>query len=198
MYIFVIAIILIFLLFFFCSNKVEPYTNPIFQNDTKYFDVECGDNNSCHRNIDNEVTIGFDAPLPTEHHYETVFNNVEDNNINDFLQGYGFGGTDNTFNKSFQEIEKQNNLNNINAQLLDDLFFRDVIVYENDYDGRLGLDKCLDNKSGFCVEYGQTGIAYYYPDDLPYDYYGAQLNKSLTMEEKMEPTYGIISYPNLR
>ena len=98
----------------------------------------------------------------------------------------------------FEVISKQHMENEINNQLFNDLLFRDVIVYENDPNGRMGLDKCYDNKTGYCVEYGQTGIAYYYPDIMPYDYYGAVVNESLTLDERRQPITGSVSYPNLR
>ena len=41
--------------------------------------------------------------------------------------------------------------------------FDDVIVYDNDTDGRIGFDKCIEKCKGYCVEYGQTGSAYCYP-----------------------------------
>jgi hypothetical protein len=77
---------------------------------------------------------------------------------------------------TFQRIEKQGKMNEINAQLFDDITFRDVVYYENDLDGRLGLDKCLDNKTGYCVEFGQTGNAYYYPPLATQLNYGQVIN----------------------
>lgn len=52
--------------------------------------------------------------------------------------------------------------------LLDDSLFRDIIVYNNDEDpyepgGRLGIDKCLDECSGKCIEFGVTGVGYCFP-----------------------------------
>lgn len=52
--------------------------------------------------------------------------------------------------------------------LLDDSLFRDIIVYNNDEDpyqpgGRLGIDKCLDDCSGKCIEFGITGVGYCFP-----------------------------------
>jgi hypothetical protein len=65
----------------------------------------------------------------------------------------------NSLHNPFQQIEKEGEMSEISARL-----FNDVIVYENDLDGKLGIDKCLDNESGHCVEYGISGVAYYYPD----------------------------------
>ena len=41
--------------------------------------------------------------------------------------------------------------------------FDDLITYENDADGRIGLDKCIENCNGYCVEYGLTGVAHCFP-----------------------------------
>lgn len=52
--------------------------------------------------------------------------------------------------------------------------FDDLIVYDNDPDGRLGYDKCIEKCNGYCVEHGQTGSAYCYPVHEPVekDFYG--------------------------
>jgi hypothetical protein len=52
--------------------------------------------------------------------------------------------------------------------------FDDIIVYNNDVDGRIGLDKCIEKCQGYCVEYGQTGTAYCYPvsESSPKDFNG--------------------------
>lgn len=52
--------------------------------------------------------------------------------------------------------------------LMDDSLFKDIVVYSNDEDpyepgGRLGIDKCLDECPGKCVEFGVTGIGYCFP-----------------------------------
>jgi hypothetical protein len=54
--------------------------------------------------------------------------------------------------------------------LLDDSLFNKVITYENDDDpyacgGRLGIDKCLDDCDGRCIEFGVTGIGYCFPKE---------------------------------
>jgi len=41
--------------------------------------------------------------------------------------------------------------------------FDDMIVYDNDADGRIGFDKCIEKCNGYCVEFGQTGSAYCFP-----------------------------------
>lgn len=50
---------------------------------------------------------------------------------------------------------------------LDGLLFEDVNLYEGEHnvDGELGLEKCIKNCKGMCVEYGMTGDAYCFPED---------------------------------
>lgn len=66
--------------------------------------------------------------------------------------------------------------------------FDDMIVYDNDADGRLGLDKCIEKCNGYCVEYGLTGSAYCFPvrEEKPKDFDGMIVQN----EQKL-------SYPNL-
>lgn len=45
--------------------------------------------------------------------------------------------------------------------------FTDMIVYDNDADGRIGLDKCIEQCNGYCVEQGQTGSANCFPAREP-------------------------------
>lgn len=52
--------------------------------------------------------------------------------------------------------------------------FDDIIEYQNEPDGRIGLDKCIENCNGYCVEFGMTGDAHCFPV-RPYeekDFYG--------------------------
>lgn len=54
--------------------------------------------------------------------------------------------------------------------LLDDSLFNQVITYENDDDpyscgSKLGIEKCLENCPGKCIEFGVTGIGYCFPPD---------------------------------
>ena len=47
--------------------------------------------------------------------------------------------------------------------------FDDMIVYDNEPNGRLGLDKCIELCKGYCVEFGLTGTAYCFPvSETPY------------------------------
>ena len=50
---------------------------------------------------------------------------------------------------------------------LDGLLFEDVNLYESEHtvDGELGLEKCIKNCKGMCVEFGMTGDAYFFPED---------------------------------
>lgn len=53
------------------------------------------------------------------------------------------------------------------SNLMNDSLFKDVVYYENDIRGdargRIGLDKCLENCNGTCLEFGITGNAYCFP-----------------------------------
>lgn len=53
-------------------------------------------------------------------------------------------------------------------QILDDKLFTDVVTYDNDEDGRLGIDKCLEACNGTCLEYGISGIAHCFPRTFGY------------------------------
>ena len=115
--------------------------------------------------------------------------NIPNNSIK-YTESFDNNNNNNNNNKysmttSFKEIEKSNALNNINAQLFDDITFRDVIIYDNDIDGRTGLDKCLDNKVGNCVEYGVSGVAYYYPPEKSNKYYGELFNPNKETSDKL-------------
>jgi len=100
---------------------------------------------------------------------------------------------------SFTQIEKERSRNTIDFNLFNDLTFRDIIVYDNDINGRLGLDKCLDNKVGTCVPYGSfTGIAYYYPPTYGDTSYGDAITAGLTPKEEQQPLTGSMVFPNLR
>jgi len=113
--------------------------------------------------------------------------------------------TNNTTNKintlvSFEEIEKEKMRNKLSADLFNNSTFNDVVVYDNDIDGRLGLDKCMEikkNNNGTCVPFGITGVAYYYPprDVFSFSILGESL---LTKSEKKESYEGFESFPNLR
>lgn len=67
--------------------------------------------------------------------------------------------------------------------------FTDMIVYDNDPDGRIGLDKCIEKCNGYCVEYGMTGAAYCYPAREP---------EVKNFDGDIVPNEKQLSYPNLR
>jgi len=48
---------------------------------------------------------------------------------------------------------------------LDGTLFSDVIMYMNDpvLDGEIGVEKCIRNCNGMCVEYGMTGDCFCFP-----------------------------------
>jgi hypothetical protein len=91
-------------------------------------------------------------------------------------------------------IEKQSIKNKNNQQLFNDVTFDDVVYYENDNMNLksssgselgsqslslTGLEKCMNNKAGYCVEYGITGNAYYYPPSKSDKNYGEIINMDL-------------------
>jgi len=54
--------------------------------------------------------------------------------------------------------------------LLDDSLFSNIVTYNNDdnpYEqgSKLGIEKCLENCPGRCIEFGVTGIGYCFPPD---------------------------------
>jgi hypothetical protein len=81
---------------------------------------------------------------------------------------------DNLYN-NFQKIEKQSIINKQNQQLYNDAAFDDVKYYQNDKTG-LGIDRCMENKYGHCMEFGITGNAYYYPPSKSNLYLGEITN----------------------
>jgi len=67
--------------------------------------------------------------------------------------------------------------------------FEDLIVYDNQPDGTLGLEKCYEGCKGYCVEYGLTGSAYCYPVHPP---------EQKDFDGSIVPNDQKLSYPNLR
>lgn len=47
----------------------------------------------------------------------------------------------------------------------DDNVFADIITFNNDpiINGKLGIEKCIEQCKGKCVEFGMTGIGYCFP-----------------------------------
>jgi hypothetical protein len=115
------------------------------------------------------------------------------------------GGTTDVFQDdgktpSLEQLEKDRKRNDQMFNVFQDLTFNDVLVYDNDPYGRLGIDRCLDNKVGYCVPYGNnTGIAWYYPPIYDNLNYGTVIDNEQTPQEQRQPEYGSeIIYPNLR
>ena len=103
-----------------------------------------------------------------------------------------------TENFNFENIEAISVKNKQNQQLLNDITFKDVVVYENEPNGRTGLDRCFDNKTGHCVEYGQTGIAYYYPELPTNKYFGRIIDDDPIQIKYDDNTDQHMVFPNLR
>lgn len=53
------------------------------------------------------------------------------------------------------------------AMNFEDDLFRDLIYYDNSID-RLGLDKCVEDCKGSCLEFGITGNAWCFPKTKSY------------------------------
>ena len=53
------------------------------------------------------------------------------------------------------------------SDALDGLLFEDVNLYESEHtvDGELGIEKCIKNCKGMCVEFGMTSDAYCFPEN---------------------------------
>ena len=101
------------------------------------------------------------------------------------------------YNKKFDDLRKIKPLN----LLTEDVLFKDIIPYENQIDGRLGLDMCLEKCNGTCVEYGVTGNAYCFPD------INKEIIKSTFYETLRDKTYQTenvdekpqkLQFPNMR
>ena len=95
---------------------------------------------------------------------------------------------------TYDDNVKMQSIKEIDMDLLDKITFGDIIRYDNDDDGRLGLDKCYDNKHGHCVEYGVSGIAYYYPPEKANTNYGNVIN----FEAKDNENTDEFKYPAFR
>lgn len=54
-----------------------------------------------------------------------------------------------------------------NSDALSGMLFEDVNLYQSEpvVDGELGLEKCIKDCKGMCVEFGMTGDAYCFPSD---------------------------------
>jgi hypothetical protein len=106
-------------------------------------------------------------------------------------------GNDIPYNKKFDDLRKDKPL----MLISEDKIFSDIIPYENQLDGRLGLDICLEKCNGECLEYGQTGNAYCFPNDgkkiMKSTFYETLRDKSYINENSDEKPQKLV-YPNLR
>jgi hypothetical protein len=61
--------------------------------------------------------------------------------------------------------------------------FSNIIEYNNDADGRIGYDKCIQNCQGYCVEYGITGDAHCFPvqGNEEKDFYGDVVSNEIKL-----------------
>jgi hypothetical protein len=71
-----------------------------------------------------------------------------------------------TTNQTFSNILPQKGVRE-KSDALDGMLFEDVNLYQSEpvVDGELGLEKCIKNCKGMCVEFGMTGDAYCFPSD---------------------------------
>ena len=101
------------------------------------------------------------------------------------------------YDKKFDDLRKDKPL----MLISEDKLFSDIVPYDNQLDGRLGLDICLEKCDGECLEYGQTGNAYCFPNDgktvIKSNYYETLRDNSYKYENTDEAPQKII-YPNLR
>lgn len=100
-------------------------------------------------------------------------------------------------NQNGPVLDAQNQKRETNRKLFEDHIFDDVVVYYNDQKGRSGLDRCLDNKCGRCVEFGLTGDAYYYPCKSKVSYSDVQ-DQDFTTDEQFQSLFGKVDYVGFR
>lgn len=97
------------------------------------------------------------------------------------------------------DIKKINKSSSRDHSILDDPLFGDVKEYQNDDDGRLGIDKCLENCKGNCLEFGVTGIAYCFPRDNPIKAnYNTTLRSFDNETDDVDRAASRMTYPGLR
>lgn len=84
--------------------------------------------------------------------------------------------------------------------IYNDDIFTDVITYRNG-GGMLGIDRCLNEQlkgKGRCVEYGQTGLAYFYPKNSPFKQAEHQRLKGIEFNlEDIDRAFHYLVYPNM-
>jgi len=86
----------------------------------------------------------------------------------------------------------------VKPYIFDDKLFKDVLIYQND-DDRSGLDKCLGDCKGTCVEYGVSGVAHCFPRNTPIEpNYYSQMRNFDNEKEDIDRAGTKLSWPNLR
>ncbi len=111
-------------------------------------------------------------------------------------------------NRPFNQPEKYNTdfdklkNNNPPNKFLDDDLFKSVVTYENDTfpEGKIGLEKCIQNCNGECLEFGVTGIAHCFPNEgdvIKSTFYETLRDKSYSTEMVDERPHKLV-YANLR
>lgn len=87
------------------------------------------------------------------------------NDISNTMEHYEVTKSDEN-HKQFSSILTQKGVRQ-GSDALDGMLFEDVNLYESEpvVDGELGLEKCIKNCKGMCVEFGMTGDAYCFPSE---------------------------------
>lgn len=85
--------------------------------------------------------------------------------------------------------------------LYEDDIYTDVIQFRNG-GGMLGIDRCIATGQltgkGICVEYGQTGVAYFYPFKSPFTKSEHQRMKGIEYNlEDIDRAFHYLVYPNM-
>lgn len=101
------------------------------------------------------------------------------------------------YNKKFDDLRKDKPL----MLISEDKLFSDIVPYDNQMDGRIGLDICLEKCNGECLEFGQTGNAYCFPNDgktvIKSTFYETLRDDSYKYENTDEAPQKLV-YPSLR
>ena len=104
--------------------------------------------------------------IPVQPNINNYINNnqIDTTKINTYNMPYQPPKLERTINLIPQINGKEAVISHNNYSLLNDPLFKDVIYYENNVETeKLGLDTCIEECNGNCVEYGQTGNSYCFP-----------------------------------
>jgi len=110
------------------------------------------------------ILIIYTISYNMKEYFNVLSNNNSSNaNYNNDLSNMNYNNSSNT--NPYMKVGKDAIIAHNNYSLLNDPLFKDVIYYDNNIEtGRLGLDVCIEYCNGNCVEYGQTGNAYCFPN----------------------------------